>query len=268
MALRPPGHLLALDRDPAAARHAAAHVAADPGFTFVRAPFSRLAAVAAAALPRRADGLLLDLGVSSPQLDDPARGFSFRHDGPLDMRMDPAAGPAAADWLAVAPEAEIARVLRDYGEERFHRRIARALVEARRRAPLSSTIQVAALIAAAVPTREPGQHPATRSFLAMRIHINQELAELAAVLDQAPQVLAPDGRLVVISFHSLEDRLVKRALRAQARGPALPLDLPVAGRPVGATLRGVGRRARPGAAERAGNPRARSAILRVAERLA
>jgi 16S rRNA (cytosine1402-N4)-methyltransferase len=266
--LGPQGRLLALDRDPAAADCAESDFAADPRFTFVRAPFSRLAVIIVeCGLERRIDGLLLDLGVSSPQLDDPARGFSFRHDGPLDMRMDPDTGPSAADWLAAADEAEISQILRDYGEERFHRRIARAMVEARRQSPLVSTTQLAAIIAAAVPTREPGRHPATRSFQAIRIHVNQELAELAAVLEQAPRLLAPGGRLVIISFHSLEDRLVKRVLREQARGRDLPPDLPVPGYRPGTTLRRPGRFIRPSAIECAGNPRARSAILRVAERL-
>ncbi|HXH03905.1 MAG TPA: 16S rRNA (cytosine(1402)-N(4))-methyltransferase RsmH [Candidatus Competibacteraceae bacterium] len=267
-ALGPQGRLLALDRDPAAEHHAWAHFGADPRFSFVRSPFSRLAEQVRAWLPEgKVDGILLDLGVSSPQLDDPERGFSFTKDGPLDMRMDPAGGPSAAEWLATATEAEIDRVLKELGEERFHRRVARAIVEARRQAPLTRTLQLAQIVAAAVPSREPGKHPATRTFQAVRIYLNRELEELAAALEQAVELLVPGGRVVVISFHSLEDRLVKRFLRRQAQGVELPPDLPVPECERGATLRLVGKAIRPGAAEVAANPRARSAVLRAAERL-
>ncbi len=268
-ALGAEGRLLALDRDPAAAACAFARFASDARFRFVRAAFGRLSeAVATAGWLGRVNGVLLDLGVSSPQLDDPARGFSFMHDGPLDMRMDPESGPSAAAWLARVDEAELARILADYGEERFHRRVARAIVAARQQAPIATTAQLAAIIAAAVPTREPGKHPATRAFQAIRIAVNHELDELHAVLPQAVQLLAPGGRLAVISFHSLEDRVVKQFMREQARGRELPLDLPVMGVPEGMTLRLVSRALRAGPAEVAANPRARSATLRVAERLA
>ncbi len=267
-ALGPEGRLLALDRDPAAERCADARFGADARFAFARSTFGRLTdRVAERGLVGWLDGVLFDLGVSSPQFDDPARGFSFGRDGPLDMRMDPDAGSSAAKWLARVDEAELERVLAEWGEERFHRRVARAIVAARQRAPITTTARLADIVAAAVPTREPGQHPATRVFQAIRIAVNDELGELSAALPQAVQALAPGGRLAVISFHSLEDRVVKRFMRDQARGRELPLDLPVPGGPEGMTLRRIGRAIRPGAVEIAANPRARSAVLRVAERL-
>lgn len=263
------GRLLALDRDPAAARAAQQRFAAEPRFTFCHAPFSQLAErVEQLSLIGRIDGILLDLGVSSPQLDDPERGFSLRQDGPLDMRMDSTTGPTAAEWLTSVSEAELDRVLRDFGEERFHKRVARAIIAARREAPLTRTRQLAEIVAAAVPTRERGQHPATRSFQAIRIALNRELDELASVLDQTLSVLAIGGRLTVISFHSLEDRLVKRFMRRESRGPELPPGLPFIGESPAGRLRLSGRAQRPGPAEVAENPRARSAILRVAERRA
>jgi 16S rRNA (cytosine1402-N4)-methyltransferase len=214
------------------------------------------------------DGVLLDLGVSSPQLDDAGRGFSFMQDGPLDMRMDNEAGQSAAQWLAQAGEREIGDVLRELGEERFARRVARAIVAARAAEPIVRTGQLAAIIAAAVPTREPGKHPATRSFQAIRIHVNRELEQLESALPQAVRLLAPGGRLCVISFHSLEDRIVKRFIRREAQGDpvyaGLP-DVPPHARP---RLRRVGGAITAGEAEVAANPRARSAVLRVAERIA
>ncbi|MFO1423035.1 MAG: 16S rRNA (cytosine(1402)-N(4))-methyltransferase RsmH [Candidatus Competibacteraceae bacterium] len=267
-AIGPEGRLLALDRDPAAEQYAQTWFSGDSRFTFARSAFGRLAEqVAERGLTGRLDGVLFDLGVSSPQFDDPARGFSFSRNGPLDMRMDPDVGIGAAEWLARVKETELERVLAEWGEERFHRRIARALIAARQRTPITTTAQLAELIAAAVPTREPGQNPATRAFQAIRIAVNDELGELRAALPQAVQALAPGGRLAVISFHSLEDRVVKRFMREQARGREWPLDLPARGGPEGMTLRLVGRAIRPGTAEIAANPRARSAVLRVAERL-
>ncbi len=257
------GRLLALDRDPAAS----GALDADPRFTFIRRPFSRLAeTLAERGWIGQVDGVLLDLGVSSPQLDDAQRGFSFSRNGPLDMRMDPSAGLSAAAWLAQVSEAGLAQTLRDFGEERFHRRVARAIIAAREQAPIATTGRLAQIVAAAVPTREPGQHPATRTFQAIRIAVNDELGELRAVLPQIVAALGPGGRLAVISFHSLEDRVVKQFMREQARGRELPLDLPVTGAPEGVTLRLIGRAVRPGPAETATNPRARSAILRIAER--
>ncbi len=267
-ALGPRGRLLALDRDPEARRWATSRFGDDVRFTFVQGTFSRLTEmISAHGLAGRMDGVLLDLGVSSPQLDDPGRGFSFSQDGPLDMRMDPTTGDSAAVWLNRVEETELARVLAEFGEERFYRRVARAIVVGRQQAPITTTVRLASIIAGAVPTREPGKHPATRSFQAIRIAVNDELDELRAVLPQVVRMLAPGGRLVVISFHSLEDRVVKRFMHEQARGQELPPDLPVRGVPEGRTLRLIGRPVRPGAAEIAANPRARSAVLRVAERL-
>jgi 16S rRNA (cytosine1402-N4)-methyltransferase len=213
------------------------------------------------------DGILFDLGVSSPQLDDAARGFSFLRDGPLDMRMDPGSGESAARWLARASEREIATVISRLGEERHARRIARAIVAARSVAPIVSTGRLSALVADAVPTREPGKHPATRTFQALRIHVNRELEELAQVLPQAVDVLAPGGRLVVISFHSLEDRLVKRFLRSAAQDDPAWAGLPSMPARARARLKLLGRAVFPSAAEAQRNPRSRSAVLRAAERL-
>ncbi|RUQ29005.1 MAG: 16S rRNA (cytosine(1402)-N(4))-methyltransferase RsmH [Candidatus Competibacteraceae bacterium] len=267
--LGPHGRLLALDRDPDAARWAAQQFGDDPRFTFIQTPFRRLATVLEEqGCLGQVNGILLDLGVSSPQLDDAERGFSFRRHGPLDMRMDPLAGVSAADWLNRIGEAELDQVLVEYGEERFHRRVARAIVSARQQTLLTTTTQLATLVAAVVPTREPGRHPATRTFQAIRIAVNDELGELQAALPQAVSALAASGRLAVISFHSLEDRMVKQFLREQAKGRELPLGLPVMGKPEGQTLRLIGRAIRPGAAEAAANPRAHSATLRIAERLA
>src|SRR4051812_31568318 len=218
--LGPAGRLLALDRDPAA--EAAAREISDSRFRFVRTPFSRLSQVIEAPV----NGMLFDLGVSSPQLDDPARGFSFRHDGPLDMRMDPQQGESAAQWLAHAEQQQLQRVIRDYGEERFAKQIAAAIADARGREPLLRTRQLADLVAKAVRTREPGQDPATRTFQAVRIHVNRELEEVSLMLPQAVARLAAGGRLVLISFHSLEDRIVKRFLQSLAR-PDVPRGLPL-----------------------------------------
>jgi 16S rRNA (cytosine1402-N4)-methyltransferase len=253
---------MALDRDPQAEQ--AARAIGDARFSFTRANFSDLAVLPAGEV----NGMLFDLGVSSPQLDDPARGFSFRHDGPLDMRMDPTRGESAAQFLASAEEEQIREVIRGYGEERFAKQIAAKIVAARRGEPLLRTRQLADLVAAAVPTREPGQDPATRTFQALRIHVNRELAEVALMLPQAVARLAPGGRLAVISFHSLEDRLVKTFMRALAR-PDVPRRLPLRAaempRPV---LRIIGRAQRASEQETRRNPRARSATLRVAERTA
>ncbi|MEW6415337.1 MAG: 16S rRNA (cytosine(1402)-N(4))-methyltransferase RsmH [Pseudomonadota bacterium] len=264
--LGPAGRLIALDRDPAAIRAGAD--LRDARLTLRRAAFSRLGAVLDELGVAKVDGILLDIGVSSPQLDDAARGFSFRFDAPLDMRMDPDSGVSAADWLASAEEGEICEVIREYGEERFAKSIARALVAARQKEAIRTTGQLANLIAAAVKRREPGQHPATRSFQAIRIHINRELEELKAVLPQCVDRLHPGGRLAVISFHSLEDRIVKRFLRDEAQGEQAPRRLPIPAamlRP--GRLHLVGRAQHASAAEIAANPRARSAVLRVAARV-
>jgi 16S rRNA (cytosine1402-N4)-methyltransferase len=264
--LGPAGRLVALDRDPQAV--AAARRIADPRFSITHAPFSALAQVLDEQGAALAQGMLFDLGASSPQFDDPARGFSFRADGPLDMRMDPSQGRSAAEWLALAEENQIKEVIRGYGEERFAKQIAAALVAARRHAPIGTTRQLADLVGAAVRTREPGQDPATRTFQAVRIFINRELEEVSLMLPQALARLAPGARLAVIAFHSLEDRIVKRFLQACAR-PFLPRDLPLrASELPQASLRIVGKPVRAGRAEIAANPRARSAVLRVAERTA
>jgi 16S rRNA (cytosine1402-N4)-methyltransferase len=259
--LGPEGRLIALDRDPEAA--AAARAITDPRFSFVRTHFSDLTA-----LPPRVDGLLFDLGVSSPQLDDPQRGFSFRADGPLDMRMDPDSGTSAAEWLANAEQQQIAEVIRDYGEERFAKQVAAAIADARRREPIVRTRQLADLVAQAVRTREPGQDPATRTFQAVRIHVNRELEEVSLMLPRAVARLAAGGRLAVISFHSLEDRIVKRFLQGGSKS-SLPRELPLRAAEIPPPpLKLVGRPVRPSAAEMQSNPRSRSAILRVAERTA
>jgi 16S rRNA (cytosine1402-N4)-methyltransferase len=264
--LGPRGRLIALDRDPQAV--AAAGAIADSRFCIRHASFGALAqALDEQAVPR-VQGLLFDLGLSSPQLDDPARGFSFRAEGPLDMRMDPSQGIRVAEWLAAATETQLREVIGGYGEERFAKQIAAALVAARRHAPIRTTRQLADLVGAAVRTREPGQDPATRTFQALRIFVNRELEEVSLMLPQALERLAPGGRLALIAFHSLEDRLVKRFFQACAR-PLLPRDLPVrASELPEPLLRIMGRPVRPSRAEVEANPRARSAVLRVAERTA
>ena len=264
--LGPHARLVALDRDPQAM--IAARDLRDGRFLFLKHNFGTLGAALDAAGVRSAHGMLFDLGISSPQLDDPARGFSFRADGPLDMRMDPGEGVSAAQWLATAEEQEIGRVIRDYGEERFAKQIAAAIVAARSRGPIVRTRQLADLVGQAVRTREPGQDPATRTFQALRIHVNRELEEVQVMLPQAVGHLATEGRLAVISFHSLEDRIVKRFMQHAAR-PDVPRELPLRAIEMPQpALRLIGRAIRPSAAETAANPRARSATLRVAERTA
>jgi len=262
--LGPGGRLFALDRDPQAV--AAAAQIADPRFRIVHAPFSALEPTLASLGLGLLDGMLFDLGMSSPQIDDPERGFSFRADGPLDMRMDPSSGISAAQWLATAGEREIGEAIRTYGEERFAKQIAKAIVAARGGEPLSRTRQLADLVGATVRTREAGQDPATRTFQALRILVNRELEEVQVMLPQALARLARGGRLAVISFHSLEDRIVKQYLVSRAR-PDLPRDLPIRASEMPPPLVNiVGRAIRPGEAEVRANPRARSATLRVAER--
>jgi 16S rRNA (cytosine1402-N4)-methyltransferase len=259
---------VALDRDDEAV--AAAATIADARFAIVQAKFSDVAAVLEGLGIAAVDGVLLDIGVSSPQLDDAQRGFSFRFDAPLDMRMDRSKGQSAAEWLAVASEAEIGEVIRDYGEERFAKQVAKAIVAARAGGPVLTTRQLAAVVGTAVWSREAGQDPATRTFQALRIFINQELEELSLVLPRAMSVLAPGGRLAVISFHSLEDRIVKRWLRGEAHPETdVPSRLPIraADLPQG-RLRVIGKPVRAGEAEVRANPRARSAVMRIAEKSA
>ena len=260
--LAPEGRLIGIDRDPEAI--AAAAAIQDPRFSIVHSGFADMAEQLAAQGVHQVDGVLLDLGVSSPQIDNPARGFSFRFDGPLDMRMDTTRGESAADFLARADEREIAQVIRDYGEERFAGQIAKALVARRQAgAPLTRTDELRELVARTVKTREPGQDPATRTFQALRIHVNGELEQLEQGLNAALRLLSTGGRLSVISFHSLEDRRVKQFIAAHSkaevdrRAPFAP--------PPALALKSLGR-VMPSAAEVAGNPRARSAVLRIAER--
>ena len=263
--LGPAGRLLALDCDPAAL--AAAGKIDDRRLTVVHCAFAKLAEAVRQAGFAAVDGVLLDIGVSSPQIDEAQRGFSFRFDAPLDMRMDTTQGRTAAAFLADADLRELTEVIRNYGEERFAFQIAKKIVAARSERPVATTGELAALVREAVRTREPGQDPATRTFQALRIHVNQELEQLALVLPQAVEVLAEGGRLVVISFHSLEDRIVKRFLRDQASADRLPKHLPLRAadlpKPV---LRLVGKPVKPGEEEVAANPRARSAVMRVAEK--
>ena len=260
------GPLLAFDRDPQAI--VAGEAINDPRFRLVHAAFGDLAAGAADAGFGSVDGVLFDVGVSSPQIDDKERGFSFRHDAPLDMRMDTTRGETAAEWLARAEERDIVEVIKNYGEERFAVQIAKKVVAARGEQPLVTTGQFAALVRSAVRTREPGQDAATRSFQALRIHINQELRQLEVALPQARDLLRPGGRLVVIAFHSLEDRIVKRFLRAQETPDELPKRLPLrADQLPQPLLRSIGKAVRPSEREVGANPRARSAVMRVAEKL-
>jgi 16S rRNA (cytosine1402-N4)-methyltransferase len=268
-ALGPNGRVVAIDRDPDAIRAGQRRFAGETRLTLVRGSFGPLEErVRAAGIEGELDGVLLDLGVSSPQLDEAARGFSFMQDGPLDMRMDNEAGQSAAQWLAKAGEREIGDVLRELGEERFARRIARAIVAARVVEPIARTGQLAAIVAAAVPTREPGKHPATRAFQAIRIHVNRELEQLESALPQAVRLLAPGGRLCVISFHSLEDRIAKRFIRREEQGDPVYAGLPQVPPHARPRLKRVGGAIVAGEAEVASNPRARSAVLRIAERLA
>ena len=263
--LGPQGRLIAFDRDPAAI--AAGEAVGDARLTLVHSAFSALDDELVRLGVQAVDGVLLDLGVSSPQLDDAARGMSFRFDAPLDMRMDTSRGQTVAEWLAEASVGQITEVIREYGEERFAHAIAKAIAAARAGGAVATTGQLAALVEKAVRTREPGQHPATRTFQALRIFINQELEELSRVLPACVSRLRPGGRLAVISFHSLEDRIVKRFMRDESRPPLLPRRLPVRAADLPAPrLRLVGKATRPGEAEVAANPRARSAVLRVAER--
>lgn len=268
--LGPQGRLLGFDKDPLAIASGLALAAEDARFQIVQRSFAELGEeVAARGLQGQVDGLLLDLGVSSPQLDDPARGFSFMNDGPLDMRMNPHAGVSAAEWIATAAEEEIARVFYEYGEERFSRRMARAIVQRRSEQPFTRTADLAEVIAAANPAWEKGKHPATRAFQGLRIHVNNELGDLERGLDAALEALAVGGRLVVISFHSLEDRIVKQFMRRQVKGEAdnLPRDLPIQVAKFEPRLKLIGKPQYASAAELKANPRSRSAVMRVAEKL-
>ncbi len=263
------GRLLVFDKDPTAIAVARDRLQADPRVIITQGSYTLLeATVRDLELIGKVRGVLLDLGVSSPQFDDASRGFSFQRDGELDMRMDNTCGETAATWLQRATCGEIATALYEFGEERFSRRIARAIVRRRASAPIMSTVELAELVASTVPPRRSGKHPATRTFQALRMVVNRELEELHMVLVQAVKVLAEGGRLLVISFHSLEDRAVKRFMRDASRGVVLPKAVPVMGTDSRPTLRVTGKCVRPSRREITENPRARSAVLRIAERLA
>ncbi len=258
--------LIALDKDPTAI--ASGKAFGDVRFRLEHSGFEHLGEVLRKLGVEKVDGVLLDLGVSSPQLDDEQRGFSFRFDAPLDMRMDTSGGQTAAEWLASVEEGELAEVIRDYGEERFARQIARAIVTARQERRILTTKQLSDIVAQSVRTREPGKNPATRTFQAIRIYINRELEELESVLPQCVDHLRTGGRMAVISFHSLEDRMVKHFMRDMAQGDKLPKNVPVRAADVPhGKLRLAGKPIYASAEEVAANPRARSAVLRVAERL-
>lgn len=267
--LGPQGRLIAIDRDPQAIAEAA--TIDDPRFQIVHGPFSNVQQyVEELGLTGKIDGFLLDLGVSSPQLDDAERGFSFMRDGPLDMRMDPSSGFSAAEWLQKAEAEDIAWVLKTFGEERFAKRIARAIVERNQNEPMTRTRELAELVAAASPVKEKHKHPATRTFQAIRIYINSELEEIERALDASLTILAPGGRLSVISFHSLEDRIVKRFIRRQSKGPEIPDGLPLTEAQLagGKKMLTIGKAIKPSDEEIEQNARSRSSVLRVAERMA
>jgi 16S rRNA (cytosine1402-N4)-methyltransferase len=262
------GHLLAIDKDPVAIEAGRSQFSGDPRFEIAQGSFAQLTELLKdRGQAGKVSGVLLDLGVSSPQLDEAQRGFSFTQDGPLDMRMNPDEGQSAAQWIASATEQEIADVIYHYGEERFSRRMARAVVEQRKQLPIESTLQLAEIIKHANPAWEKHKHPATRAFQAIRIHINSELEDIESVLGQALEVLAVGGRLVVISFHSLEDRIVKRFMNEQARGDDFPTGVPVKAAELNPRLRKLGRAVKASDEEVAVNPRSRSAIMRIAEKI-
>ena len=261
------GRLLAFDKDPRALQTAQDKFSHDPRFTIVQDSFAHMASHIAGQGWDGVDGVLLDLGVSSPQLDDASRGFSFQKDGPLDMRMDTSRGETAAQWLSSASEKEIAQVLKEYGEERFAKRIARAIVAARKEKAITTTSQLSSIVAAANPAWEKGKDPATRSFQAIRIYLNRELEDLEQCLSEVSGLLNPGGRLVVISFHSLEDRIVKQFMRKQSKGDDFPPDLPVTQSQLKPKMKLIGKATRASDSEVERNPRARSAVMRIAEKL-
>lgn len=266
--LGPQGRLLAIDRDPSAIAYGQQRFQHDPRFTLRHGSFADLRALSQTVFgANRVDGILFDLGVSSPQLDEAERGFSFLHDGPLDMRMDPSQGISAAQWLSTVEEKTLAQVLWELGEERFARRIAKGIVTLREQQALNTTHQLAACIAKLVPKREPHKHPATRSFQAIRMYLNEELTALQQGLNSALELLQPKGRLSVISFHSLEDRVVKLFMQRQAHGDPLTRHLPLTEEQRDLKLKLIGKAIKPSHEEIAHNPRARSAILRIGEKL-
>lgn len=262
------GRLLGVDKDPVAGEHAAKLCKQDDRFTFYHGSFADLPDQLRAMGVDAVDGILLDLGVSSPQLDEAERGFSFMQDGPLDMRMDTSSGETAAQWLSYADAADIAEVLKEYGEERFAKRIAAAIVEAREEAPLTTTAELAKVVSEANPRWEKHKHPATRAFQAIRIKINRELEDLDDLLASALDMLKVGGRLIVISFHSLEDRKVKRYMRNMSRGEQLPAGVPVTDAALNRRMKLIGKAIKASESEVGDNVRARSAVMRVAEKIA
>ena len=263
------GRLLAIDKDEQAIATGILRFGEDSRFGIERGSFAQLQTYFEARdMMGKVTGILLDLGVSSPQLDQAERGFSFSQDGPLDMRMDQSQGETAAEWLNSASESDIAHVLKEYGEERFAKRMARAIVDARAELPIINTARLANIVAQANPAWEKGKHPATRAFQAIRIFINRELEDLRQVLDQALEALSIGGRLVIISFHSLEDRIVKRFIQYHEKGDDLPVGLPVTESQLNPRLRRIGKAIKPSDVEVKNNPRARSAVMRVAEKIA
>jgi 16S rRNA (cytosine1402-N4)-methyltransferase len=263
------GKLMGIDKDPEAIKVAQELMAEDSRFHICHGSFAQIKAfVEERAGGEKVDGILLDLGVSSPQLDDASRGFSFMKDGPLDMRMDTSRGMSAADWLAVADEDEITDVIKRFGEEKFGRRMAKGIIAARAEAPITTTAQLAKIIAGANPVWPKKIHPATKAFQGIRIFINSELDDLERVMEDSLELLKPGGRLVIISFHSLEDRMVKRFIRRHEKGDEVPSWVPLTDEQLNRRLKSFGKARKPGAEEVSGNPRARSAVMRVAERLA
>jgi 16S rRNA (cytosine1402-N4)-methyltransferase len=261
------GRLFGFDKDPQAIETGEALEKKDPRFQIIKASFAELQSQLQVRGIEKIDGLLLDLGVSSPQLDDAERGFSFMRDGPLDMRMDPTSGESAEDWIARVRPEELARVMKEYGEERFARRMANAVVREREVQHINRTVQLAEILKEANPAWEKHKHPATRAFQGIRIYINNELGDLESILDQSVDVLKTGGRLAVISFHSLEDRMVKRFIRRQEQGRPIPRGLPILDENLGKTMKKMSKAIKPKANEVGGNVRARSAILRIAERI-
>lgn len=266
--LGPQAKLIATDKDPAAVAAAIELQEKEGRLEVLHADFTELhALLSQRGLLGKVDGLLLDLGVSSPQLDDGERGFSFLRDGPLDMRMNPQSGESAAQWINRAAESEIADVLFQYGEEKFSRRMARAVVAERVQAPIQTTAKLAEIIKEANPAWERDKHPATRAFQAIRIFVNRELEQLKTILEQSLEILKPGGRLAIISFHSLEDRIVKKFMAQQTKGDSYPRDLPIPASMLNPALKSLGKAIKPDAQELQLNPRSRSAVLRVAEKL-
>ncbi len=258
------GRLLGIDKDPRAIEAANSLAVMDGRFSIAHGSFAELDSLVAAGT---VDGILLDLGVSSPQLDEAERGFSFQKDGPLDMRMNPLVGESAAQWVNREKEAELVRVFKTFGEERYSKRIAAAIVKVRNKTPFESTLQLAKVVAEAHPAWEKGRHPATKVFQAIRIYINNELGDLESALESALNLLRPGGRLVVISFHSLEDRMVKQFMRKQQKGDEFPAGLPIPESALNKKMRNIGKAVMASDAEVAANVRSRSAVMRIAEKL-